>query len=183
MKLVILDRDGVINEDSDDFIKNPEEWIPIAGSADAIAQLHRAGYTVVVATNQSGIGRGYFSLETLTAIHQKMNDHVAAAGGKISAIFYCPHGPDDGCDCRKPKAGLIDQIIAQFNTDVTDAPLVGDSLRDLQCGVLRGCKPVLVKTGKGARTLAKGFPDELDNVSIYASLLDFTRHFLAQESA
>lgn len=183
MKLIILDRDGVINEDSDDFIKTPEEWIPIDGSAQAIAQLHQAGFVVVVATNQSGVGRGYFSLDTLTAIHQKMIEHVDAAGGKISGIFYCPHAPDDGCDCRKPKAGLIDQIITQFQTDVVNAPLVGDSLRDLECGIARGCFPVLVKTGKGKRTLEKGLPSELENLAVYDSLLDFTQNFLTQERA
>jgi D-glycero-D-manno-heptose 1,7-bisphosphate phosphatase len=183
MKLIILDRDGVINEDSDDFIKTPEEWVPIDGSAQAIAQLHQAGFTVVVATNQSGVGRGYFSIDTLTAIHQKMIQHVETTGGKISGIFYCPHAPDDGCDCRKPKAGLIDQIITRFKTDVVNAPLVGDSLRDLECGVARGCCPVLVKTGKGRRTLEKGLPSALANIAVYDSLLDFTQDFLAQERA
>jgi D-glycero-D-manno-heptose 1,7-bisphosphate phosphatase len=183
MKLIILDRDGVINEDSDDFIKTPEEWIPIDGSAQAIAQLNQAGFTVVVATNQSGVGRGYFSVETLNTIHQKMMQHVEAAGGKISGIFYCPHAPDDGCDCRKPKAGLIDQISTQFQTNVLNAPLIGDSLRDLECGFARGCLPILVKTGKGKRTLEKGLPAELKNIPVYDSLLDFTQDFLAQERA
>lgn len=181
MKFVILDRDGVINEDSDNYIKSPAEWIPIDGSAQAIAQLHHAGFTVVVATNQSGVGRGYYSLDTLAAIHRKMEDHVRAAGGEIAAIFFCPHAPEDLCACRKPKPGLLDQINQHFNIDIQGAPVVGDSLRDLESGIARGCKPILVRTGKGRRTLAKGLPEALADVPVYDSLLDFTEHFLSRE--
>lgn len=180
MKLVILDRDGVINEDSDDYIKSPEEWHPIAGAAEAIARLNRAGYTVVVATNQSGVGRGYFSAATLDAIHRKMLDHVVAAGGEIDGIFSCPHAPEADCDCRKPRPGLIDQIAAHFRIDLRGVPLIGDSQRDLECGAARGCQPVLVRTGKGERTLAKGLPPALADIPVYASLPEFVDHFLKE---
>ncbi|WP_235015373.1 D-glycero-beta-D-manno-heptose 1,7-bisphosphate 7-phosphatase [Oceanicoccus sp. KOV_DT_Chl] len=134
MKLVILDRDGVINKDSDAFVKNADEWIPIDGSIKAIARLCKAGFTVVVATNQSGIGRGLFDLDALNAMHKKMHTLVEKAGGKITGVFYCPHGPDDGCACRKPKAGLINAIEQDLNTSANGAIVIGDSLRDLQAG-------------------------------------------------
>ena len=183
MKLVILDRDGVINQDSDDYIKSPAEWIPVPGSAEAIARLNQAGYQVVVATNQSGVGRGYYSLETLAAIHDKMREHIAAAGGELAGIFFCPHAPEHGCDCRKPAPGLIDQISAALETSVRGVPLVGDSQRDLECGVVRGCKPVLVRTGKGERTLEKGLPASLGDVAVYDDLSAFVADFLAREHA
>jgi D-glycero-D-manno-heptose 1,7-bisphosphate phosphatase len=173
MALIILDRDGVINEDSDDYIKSPEEWIAIPGSAEAIARLNQAGYSVVVATNQSGVGRGYFDLDTLAAIHDKLCETVESAGGHIDGIFFCPHAPEDHCDCRKPKPGLIDQIMETFDTDVAGCVIVGDSARDLECGAQRGCQPVLVKTGKGQRTLAKGLDASLGNVPVYDDLAAF----------
>lgn len=154
-KLVILDRDGVINRDSDAFVKSAEEFILIDGSAEAIAHLCRNDYTVVIATNQSGIARGYFSTDDLEAMHNKLRAAVAAEGGEISAIFYCPHGPDDGCNCRKPLPGLIDLIEKEFELSAAGAPLIGDSLRDLQAGIAKGCDPILVKTGKGLNTLKK----------------------------
>lgn len=178
-QLVILDRDGVINEDSDDYIKAPEEWLPIDGSAAAIARLNKAGCRVVVATNQSGVGRGYYSLDTLDAIHRKMRAHFAEAGACVEGIFFCPHAPDDGCDCRKPAPGLIDQIRDTLQTDVTGAWIVGDSLRDLECGVARGCRPVLVRTGKGERTLEKGLPVTLGDVPVFDNLSAFVDAFLA----
>lgn len=176
-RLVILDRDGVINEDSDAYIKSPEEWVALPGSAAAIARLNRAGYRVVVATNQSGVARGYFDLATLEAIHQKMRAHLAEAGARLDGLYFCPHGPEDGCDCRKPEAGLVDQIVADYG-DVTRVPMVGDSLRDLQAGVRRGCRPVLVLTGKGQRTLAKGLPADLGPVAVYPTLAGFVDQFL-----
>ena len=176
-KLIILDRDGVINEDSDAYIKTVDEWVPIPGSIKAIARLSQAGYTVVVATNQSGIGRGYYDVATLDAMHARMRELVAAQGGEMGGIFYCPHGPDDGCDCRKPLPGLIDQIVTEYG-DVTGAPLIGDSLRDLQAGVARHCQPVLVLTGKGQKTLDKGLPENLGDVAIFDSLADFVDHTL-----
>lgn len=176
-KLIILDRDGVINEDSDAYIKSPEEWRPLPGSAAAIARLNDAGYRVVVATNQSGLARGYFDQAGLDAIHQTMAAHLESAGARLSGVYFCPHGPDDGCACRKPAPGLIDQIVAEYG-DVTGVPMVGDSLRDLEAGVARGCRPVLVLTGKGQRTLDKGLPETLGPVAVYDSLAGFVDQFL-----
>ena len=152
MKLVILDRDGVINRDSATFIKNPNEWVPISGSLEAIALLNQHGYRVAVATNQSGIARGYFDMATLNAIHDKMHKALAQVGGRIDAVFYCPHAADDGCDCRKPKTGMIEEIARRFNVDLKQVPAVGDALRDLQAFASAGCQPYLVLTGKGEET-------------------------------
>lgn len=156
MKLIILDRDGVINEDSDAYIKTPDEWQAVPGSLDAIARLSRAGWRVVVASNQSGLARGYFSMDTLNAIHAKMRRELAQAGGHLDAIFVCPHGPDDGCRCRKPAPGLFEDIARRYDVNLAGVPTVGDSLRDLQAAVQLGCQPWLVRTGKGLRTLEKG---------------------------
>ena len=156
MKLVILDRDGVINFDSDHFIKSPAEWKPIPGSLEAIARLTQAGYRVVVASNQSGIDRGLFDMDTLNAIHDKMHRATKAVGGRIDAIFYCPHSADSNCSCRKPKPGMFERIGACFNTDLATAYAVGDSLRDLQAAASAGAKPVLVLSGKGKATQAQG---------------------------
>ena len=156
MKLIILDRDGVINQDSDEFIKSPAEWIPIPGSLEAIARLNQAGYRVVVATNQSGVARGLFDVSTLNAIHQKLHTAAQQVGADVDAIFYCPHAADDNCDCRKPKPGMLYTIATRFNTSLKGVPNVGDSLRDLQAGYGVGCVPYLVMTGKGERTLEKG---------------------------
>jgi D-glycero-D-manno-heptose 1,7-bisphosphate phosphatase len=153
MKLVILDRDGVINEDSDDYIKSPGEWHPVPGSLAAIARLHRAGWRVVVATNQSGVGRGLFDLDTLMRIHEKMCRTVRDAGGQIDAVFFCPHSPQDHCRCRKPQPGLLIDIAERLRIELTGVPLIGDSLRDLQAARTAGARPLLVKTGKGAATL------------------------------
>ncbi|ADP14228.1 hydrolase, HAD-superfamily, subfamily IIIA domain protein [Achromobacter xylosoxidans A8] len=160
MKLIILDRDGVINQDSDSFVKNPDEWIALPGSLHAIARLTQAGWKVVVATNQSGLARGLFDMDTLTAIHTKMRRELAAAGGSIDAVFMCPHGPDDNCSCRKPKPGMFEQIGHRYDVDLAGVPAVGDSLRDLQASSSVGCSPWLVLTGNGKKTLAKGgLPD------------------------
>lgn len=156
MKLIILDRDGVINHDSDAFIKSPEEWIPLPGSLEAIARLNQAGYRVVVSTNQSGVARGLFDMVALNAIHQKMHMAAQQAGADIDAIFFCPHGPDDDCDCRKPRAGMLQAIARRFNVSLKGVPAVGDSLRDLQAAFLVGCLPCLVLTGKGEATQARG---------------------------
>ncbi len=150
MKLVILDRDGVINEDSENFIKNPDEWVAIPGTLDAIARLTAAGYRVAVATNQSGLSRGLFGLDELEAIHHKMNSQVEHAGGLISAIFYCPHLPDEHCTCRKPAPGMLDAIARELGCSLSGVPVIGDSLRDLEAASQRGCAPILVRTGKGA---------------------------------
>jgi D-glycero-D-manno-heptose 1,7-bisphosphate phosphatase len=156
MKLIILDRDGVINFDSDQFIKSPDEWKPLPGSLEAIARLTQVGYRVVVATNQSGVGRGLFDMHMLNAIHEKMHKACAQAGGRIDAVFFCPHAADDGCECRKPKSGMIAEIAERYGSDLSDVSSVGDSLRDLEAAVRLGAKPVLVLTGKGKKTHAKG---------------------------
>jgi D-glycero-D-manno-heptose 1,7-bisphosphate phosphatase len=156
MNLIILDRDGVINYDSDQFIKSPEEWKPIPGSLEAIARLCQADYRVVVATNQSGIGRGLFDVHTLNAIHDKMHKAVALAGGRIDAIFFCPHLADMDCLCRKPKTGMLEGIESRYNVSLKGVPAVGDSLRDLNCAAKMDAQPILVLTGKGVKTQAAG---------------------------
>ena len=168
MKLVILDRDGVINYDSAEHIKRPEEWKPIPGSLDAISRLNQAGYRVVVATNQSGIGRGLLDVATLNAIHDKMHKALAQTGGRIDAVFYCPHAQDAGCSCRKPKPGLLEDIARRLNVDLSDVPCIGDSLRDLQAAVHLEAQPILVLTGKGTQTKAAGGLPA--NTRIYADL-------------
>ncbi len=147
--LVILDRDGVINEDSDAYIKSPAEWRPIPGSLEAIARLNRAGFLVAIATNQSGVGRGLFDLRTLTAIHTRMRRELAAVGGRVDAIFFCPHSPEAQCHCRKPQPGLLQEIKERFQVPLDDVPAIGDSLRDLQAAQAAGAMPMLVLTGKG----------------------------------
>ena len=170
MKLVILDRDGVINHDSPSYIKSPDEWKPIARSLDAIAQLTQADYRVVVATNQSGVGRGLFDMATLNAIHDKMHRAVGQAGGRIDAVFYCPHPMEANCGCRKPKPGLLEDISRRFNTSLQDVPCIGDQLRDLQAAAAVRAQPILVLTGKGAKTQREGgLPP---NTRVYADLAD-----------
>ncbi len=151
MKLIILDRDGTINEDRDDYVKSPDEWVPMSGALEAIARLNHAGWHTVVATNQSGLGRGTFDMATLNAMHTKMNQMLAKQGGRIDAVFFCPHAPSDNCRCRKPMPGLFEQIGERFGVDLADVSVVGDSLRDLQAGVAVGCRPHLVRTGRAAR--------------------------------
>jgi D-glycero-D-manno-heptose 1,7-bisphosphate phosphatase len=155
MKPIVLDRDGVINIDSDDYIKSAEEWVPIAGSIEAIAVLSQAGFDIFVATNQSGVGRGLFTLNDLQKMHAKFTRLVTQAGGKAVEIFYCPHTPLDNCDCRKPKTGLLTQIEANFDCKLNGAYFIGDSVRDIQAAASFGCKPILVKTGKGELAILK----------------------------
>ena len=178
MKLIILDRDGVINQDSDNFIKSPEEWKPILGSLDAIARLNRAGYRVVVATNQSGVGRGLFDMAMLNAIHAKMHKAVAAAGGRIDAVFYCPHAAEAKCACRKPQAGMYLEIAERFDISLVNVFAVGDSLRDLQAAVAVGAAPILVLTGKGAKTMATG--DVPEGTRVFADLASAIDEVLAR---
>ena len=160
MKLVVLDRDGVINLDSDQYIKSPDEWKPIAGSLEAIARFTQAGFHVVVATNQSGMGRGLFDMATLNATHEKMHKAVSELGGRIDAVFFCPHAQDAGCACRKPKPGMLLEIAERFNISLAGVPAIGDSLRDLQAASAAGARPILVLTGKGEQTLkAGGLPE------------------------
>jgi D-glycero-D-manno-heptose 1,7-bisphosphate phosphatase len=152
--LVVLDRDGVINRDSTDFVKSAGEWVPLPGSIEAIANLSRAGFTIAVASNQSGLGRGLFDRPALAAMHRKFRRLVANAGGRVDRIVVCPHTPDDGCDCRKPKGGLLHRLGRYFNTDLGGVPVVGDSLRDLEAAVNAGARPILVRTGNGKKTEA-----------------------------
>ncbi len=177
--LIILDRDGVINKDSDYYIKSPAEWLPIKGSLAAIARLKKAGHQVVVATNQSGVGRGLYTEEMLAAIHKKMTNDLAVAGGNIDGIYYCPHTPDDNCECRKPKAGLLEKIADDFQLDLTKAILIGDSLRDIQAAQAVGCPAVLVRTGKGQAVAAQ--EQGLQDVPIYKDLADVVTAILDGE--
>ena len=177
MKLIILDRDGVINFDSAQFIKSPDEWKPIPGSLAAIARLNQSGYRVVVATNQSGVGRGLFEMDTLNAIHEKMHKALAQVGGRIDAIFFCPHTSADNCACRKPKPGMLHEISKRFNTNLTDVPAIGDALRDLEAAVTVGAKPMLVLTGKGKKTATD--PELPAGTLIFPDLAAAVAHLLA----
>jgi D-glycero-D-manno-heptose 1,7-bisphosphate phosphatase len=180
-KLVILDRDGVINVDSDAFIKSVDEWIALPGSLEAIARLNQAGYRVAVATNQSGIGRGLFDTTALNEMHAKMQRQAAAVGGRVDAVFFCPHTAQDHCDCRKPKPGMLKMIAERFEIDPADTPVVGDSLRDLQAGAALGFPTHLVLTGKGNKTLAAGGLPE--GTKVHDDLRSFALDFLANEPA
>ena len=151
MKLIILDRDGTINEDRDDFVKSPDEWVPLPGALEAIARLNHAGWHTVVASNQGGLGRGLFDMSTLNAMHLKMNHLLAKVGGRIDAVFFCPHTAEQGCDCRKPMPGLFVQIGERYGVHLNEVLVVGDRRGDLQAGTAVGCQPHLVRTGKGAR--------------------------------
>ena len=159
MKLIVLDRDGVINQDSDAYVKSLDEWIPLPGAIEAIAALSRAGWTVTVATNQSGLARGYYSEQTLDAMHNRLRELVAAAGGELDVILHCPHGPEADCACRKPRPGMFQSIAERFQlTDLAGVPVVGDSLRDLEAGIQLGCTPYLVRTGKGEKAATQPLP-------------------------
>jgi D-glycero-D-manno-heptose 1,7-bisphosphate phosphatase len=185
MKLLILDRDGTINADSTDYIKSPDEWTPLPGALEAIARLNQAGWHVVLASNQSGLGRGLFDMTALNAMHAKMQQQLAKVGGRVDAIFYCPHTPDDHCDCRKPLPGLFIQIGERYGVDLARVPAVGDSLRDLVAAAAAGCAPHLVLTGNGEKlrdalqdggALPDGFPP---STQVHADLAAFAEHLLA----
>ena len=173
MKLVILDRDGVINEESASYIKTPDEWRPIPGSLEAIARLNQAGFYVVLATNQSGVGRGLFEVSTLNAIHDKMQRALAQLGGRIDAIFFCPHAEEANCACRKPKPGLLEELGRRFNLELAGVPSIGDALRDLQAAAAVGATPILVLTGKGRKTREDGGLPA--GTQIHADLADVVR--------
>lgn len=180
-KLIILDRDGVINEDRDDYVKSSEEWVPLPGSLEAIALLNQAGYQIAIATNQSGLARGYFNINDLHAMHSKMEKLLKPLGGHIDSIFFCPHMDAHGCDCRKPLPGLMKEIALRYKktngtTPLAGVPIVGDSLRDLQAGIALGASPHLVLTGKGQKTLAKGGLPE--DTQIHPDLLAFANTLL-----
>lgn len=176
-RYVLLDRDGVINQDSDNFIKSPEEWLPLEGSLEAIALLNEHGYKVVVITNQSGVARGLFDTAMLEKIHTKMQRMVAEKGGKIDAIYFCPHGPDDDCNCRKPKTGLLEAFAADNHVSLSRMPIIGDSLRDLQSAQAVGANPILVKTGKGRKTLTEN-PNL--NIPVFENLYDAAKQITSR---
>jgi len=179
MKLVILDRDGVINFDSDLYIKAPAEWRPIPGSIEAIARLNQSGYRIAVATNQSGIGRGLFDMATLNAINDKMMEIVFRQGGRIDAVFFCPHTAAENCGCRKPRTGMLEEIAQRFHTELKGVPCVGDSLKDLQAAEAVGAQPILVLTGKGQATLdSGGLPKK---TLVFEDLAEASRHIVEQE--
>ena len=179
MKLVILDRDGTINSDSDDYVKTPEEWQPLPGALEAIARLNQAGWHVVVATNQSGLGRGLFDVASLNAMHAKMHKMLAAVGGRVDAVFYCPHAPEESCNCRKPLPGLFEQIGSRFGVPLKGVPTAGDTVRDLQAGSAAGCQPHLVLTGKSERYRSGGQPDGLPVGTLFhIDLSAFVDHIL-----
>lgn len=169
MKVIVLDRDGVINEDSDAFVKSVAEWVPIAGSLAAMARLNQAGYRLVVATNQSGLGRGLLTLDDLNAMHQRLHDRLAEFGGYIDAIFFCPHSPEEQCGCRKPRPGLLLSVRERFGVAASDLLVIGDSLRDLESAWVAGAPAVLVRTGNGLRTLAE-HRERLGQTRVYGDL-------------
>lgn len=181
MKIVILDRDGVINEDSDSYIKSVDEWIPIAGSINAIAALSKAGYTILIATNQSGIGRNLFDELALSTMHLKLRGLVEDSGGTVDGIFYCPHLPTDRCDCRKPGVGLLCQMEAEFSCKLSGANFVGDSLKDVEAALAFGCKPLLVRTGKGLETEGLLRKLEFEDVPVFDDLAAAARQILSEE--
>ena len=181
MKLIVLDRDGVINFDSPDYIKSAREWNPIPGSLEAIARLCHAGYRVAIASNQSGIGRGLFTLDALFGIHDKMSRMVADFGGRIDAIAYCPHTPDDGCQCRKPLPGMLTDIGERLQYDLRGVPVVGDSWRDLQAAMAVKATPMLVRTGNGRET-EQAHADELKGITVHNDLASLTDRLLQPAS-
>jgi D-glycero-D-manno-heptose 1,7-bisphosphate phosphatase len=178
MKLVILDRDGVINTDSDQFIKTPDEWKPLPGSLEAIARLTHSGFRVVVCSNQSGVGRGLLDMAALNAINDKMYKALAPLGGRIDALFYCPHPAEANCACRKPRPGMFQDIAKRFNVTLAGVPSVGDSLRDMLASAAAGCQPILVLTGKGRKTLAAG--DLPEGTQVFDDLAAAVRAIIAK---
>lgn len=183
MKLVILDRDGTVNEDSADYVKSPDEWTPLPGALEAIARLNHAGWHVVLASNQSGLGRGLFDVSTLNAMHAKMHTLLAGVGGRVDAVFYCPHAPDEGCHCRKPEPGLFEQIGERYGIDLQGVPMVGDSARDAVAAVAAGCEPHLVLTGKGVAYRGRDLPDSFPKETrVHADLAAFVDFLLAREN-
>lgn len=178
VRLVILDRDGVINQDSSAFVKSPDEWVPLPGSIEAIAALSKDGYTVAVASNQSGLARGLFNRNTLRAMHRKLRRLVAAQGGHIDRIVVCPHGPDDSCNCRKPRPGLLERLGRHYDTTLEGVPVIGDSLRDLEAATSAGATPVLVRTGNGRKT-ESALPPAFRGIAVYDDLAAAAREMLS----
>jgi D-glycero-D-manno-heptose 1,7-bisphosphate phosphatase len=183
MKLVILDRDGTVNEDSADYVKSAEEWTPLPGALEAIARLNHAGWHVVIASNQSGLGRGLFDVSTLNAMHAKMHTLLADVGGRVDAVFYCPHAPDEGCHCRKPEPGLFEQIGERYGIDLKGLPMVGDTVTDVRAAVAAGCEPHLVLTGKGAAYKGRNLPDTFAAATqVHADLAAFADFLIVRET-
>lgn len=182
LKLVVIDRDGTLNECRDGFIKGPEEWHPLPSALEAVAQLNRAGWHVVIATNQPGLGRGVMDMAAFNAINTLMHQQLAAAGARVDAVFFCPHSTDDGCDCRKPEPGLLRQIGERYGVDLSQVHVAGDALRDALAATTAGCKPHLVCTGEGAqwleRPLDERFPPQ---TRVHPDLLAFAHALLAEE--
>lgn len=178
MTYIILDRDGVINHDSIHYIKNPDEWIPIPGSLEAVAQLNRAGYKVLIATNQSGVARGYYDIETLDQIHEKMMRELAAVGGYVEEIFFCPHHPDEKCGCRKPMPGMVERMCEKYPIDLPNTYFIGDTTADTGIANAVGCQPILVRTGKGEKTLKEN--PELSSILNFADLSQAVDHILSK---
>lgn len=186
MRLAILDRDGVINQDSEDFIRSPEQWLPIPGSLEAIARLRRAEYRVVIITNQSGVGRGEYTLDMMNKINMRMFELIRQKGGEIDALLFCPHAPDAGCECRKPKPGMFKELGRRLKVNLTGVPAVGDSRRDLEAAIAVGAQPVLVRTGKGLETLEairQSDDQPLKQVPVYDDLAAFVEHHMVDDAA
>ncbi|MDF1486427.1 D-glycero-beta-D-manno-heptose 1,7-bisphosphate 7-phosphatase [Ramlibacter sp. H39-3-26] len=179
MKLIILDRDGSINSSQEDYVTCAEEWQAEQGALEAIARLNQAGYTVVVASNQAGLGRGLFDVAALNAMHAKMHKQLGAAGGRVDAIFYCPHGPEESCTCRKPQPGLFLQIGERYGVPLAGVPAAGDNLRDLQAGVAAGCEPHLLLTGRGAQQPRESLPA---GTQVHDSLAAFADYLIARDA-
>ncbi len=178
MKLIILDRDGVINQDSVDYIKSLEEWVPIPGSLDAMARLYHGGYRIAIASNQSGLGRGLFTIDDLNAIHRKLARELGSQGAQVEAIFFCPHAPEAKCACRKPSPGLLHEIGSRLQVDLVGVPCIGDSWRDLASALAVGASPILVRTGNGQKTCAN-HPGELGDIPVFDDLAAATDFLLA----
>jgi D-glycero-D-manno-heptose 1,7-bisphosphate phosphatase len=184
MKLVILDRDGTLNEDRDDYVKSPDEWVPIPGALEAVAKLNHAGWHVVVATNQSGLGRGLFDMGTLNAMHRKMNEALARLGGRIDAVFFCPHAPEDQCGCRKPLPGLFEMIGERYGIELAGVPVVGNSPREIDAALAVGARPHLVRSGRWARGDEGEFTQLIERVPhlpVYAHLAACAQALIAAE--
>lgn len=182
-KIIILDRDGTINHDSDDYVKTVDEWVPLPGAIEAMARLHHAGWHLVIASNQSGLGRGLFDVATLNQMHDKLNKALAAAGGRVDAIFYCPHTPDDHCHCRKPLPGLFEQIGDRFGVQLSEVHAVGDTLRDAQAATAAGCQAHLVRTGKSQLLSDDSLPNPFPPLTkVHADLSAFADWLLSPDT-
>jgi D-glycero-D-manno-heptose 1,7-bisphosphate phosphatase len=183
VKLVILGRDGILNEFRDDHVKAPDEWFPVPGALEAVSRMNHAGWHVVLATNQSGIGRGMIDMASVNAVHAHLNKQLMAVGGRIDAVFFCPHTPEDRCDCRKPLPGLVRDIGKRYGIDLKQVPMVGDTLRDLQAAHAAGCEPHLILSGRAAllgQALVQAMVDQVPGTRVHADLAEFAEYLLAR---